>query len=145
MEDIDPGVMAIFRPKDKCVQQIHWHNRELLEPYVDADIIDDYLEDGPFALVQYRCSATVARDRLELMGFTYDVAKAAFHAGLLNDVHRCENYDNSRPCVQEETLDALRGLTFDSWLAEFRRIREGKITKESLERTSVPGKRDSTS
>ena len=139
-EDIDPGVMAIFRPRDKCVQQIHWHNRELLEPYVEADIIDDYLKDGPFALVQYRCSANVARDRLELMGFTYDLAKAAFQAGLQNDVHRYVSYDNSRPCVQEETLDALKAMTFDSWLAEFRRIREDKVIKGSLERTSVPDK-----
>ena len=139
-EDIDPGVMAIFRPRDKCVQQIHWHNRELLEPYVEADIIDEYLEDGPFALVQYRCSATVARDRLELMGFTYNVAKAAFQAGLQNDVLRYENYENSRPCVQDETLDALRGLTFDGWLAAFRRVREEEITKESLEGTSPPDK-----
>ena len=140
MEDIHPAVMAIFRPNDKCVQKVHWHNRKLLEPYVEADFIDDYLEDGPFALVQYRCSAAVARDRLELMGFTYDVAKAAFHAGLQNDFHRYENYENSRPCVQDETLDALRGLTFDSWLAAFRRIREEEITKESLERTSLPDK-----
>ena len=139
-ENIDPGVMAIFRPKDKCVQKIHWHNRELLEAYVEADIIDDYLEDGPFALVQYRCSAAVARDRLELMGFTYGVAKAAFQAGLQNDVYRYANYDNSRPCVQDETLDALRGLTFDSWLAAFRRIRDEEITKESLEQTSLPDK-----
>ena len=139
-EDIDPGVMAIFRPRDKCIQKIHWHNRELLEPYVEADIIDDYLEDGPFALVQYRCSANVARDRLELMGFTYDVAKAAFQAGLQNDVHRYESYDNSRPCVQEETLDTLQTMTFDSWLAEFRRIHEDKVIKGSLERTSLPDK-----
>ena len=80
--DIDPSVMWIFRPSDKHIEQIDRRNREQLAKYVEKDFIDEFDENNPFTSVEYRCAAHEAKDRLDLKGFTYEVAEESFKSGL---------------------------------------------------------------
>ena len=91
---IDPGLIWIFRPSDKCIRRLDRRNRRQLAKYVEEDFIDEYDESNPFTSVQYRCTARVlARDRLDLKGFTYEVAEVAYSkTGLKADVQRDEGY-----------------------------------------------------
>ena len=131
--DIDDGLMWLFRPTDKYVERVDWWNRNVLRQYLSEDYIDDYDEDNPlFTHVEYRCSAVVARDRLELKGFTYKVAETSFNEGLKNDIRRCEENVNRCPGVFDERLRVLRSISMTRWLKAFRRIHDENLSKDRL-------------
>ena len=98
---IDPGLMLLFRPSDKRTERIDRRDRLQLGKYVDEDFIDEYDENNPFTSVEYRCTAAAARDRLDLKGFTYEVAEANFGRGREGAVRHYEGYlrDNYLPQV----------------------------------------------
>ena len=130
--EIDPGLIWLFRPSDKHFECIDWRNRELLSQYVQTEYLDDYDEDNQFTLVQYRCTVAVARDRLDIKGFTYDVAKAGFEAGLRNDMQRLREY-SIRSNAFNERLQLLESLTLQDWLTAFSRIRKESLTADLLD------------
>ena len=141
-DDINPGLIWIFRPSDKRIERFDQRNRQQLARYVEEDFIDEYNEDNPFTSVEYRCTATAARDRLDLKGFTYEVAEASFKRELEADVQRYEGYIKDRRFseishVIEEELQIRRSLTVRSWLAALVRIKEERLTRDTLDR--LPG------
>ena len=77
-DDIDPGLIWVFRPSDKRIRLFDRRDRRQLAKYVEEDFIDEYDENNPFTSVEYRCTAAAARDRLDLKGFTYEVAEVDF-------------------------------------------------------------------
>ena len=129
--EIDPGLIWLFRPSDKHVERIDWRNRELLAKYIREESLDEYDEDNEFTLVEYRCTVSVARDRLDIKGFTYDVARSSFQAGLQDNIERLRKF-STRTTVFDERLHLLESLTFPDWIAAFTRIREEGLTAESL-------------
>ena len=138
-DDIDPGLIWIFRPSDKCIERIDHRQRQQLARYVDEGYIDEYDENNPFTIVEYRCTAASARDRLDLKGFTYEVAEASFQKELETEVRRFEGYIRDRHLPQishiyEEELRVLRSLTVESWLEALSRIREEQLTRGTLDR-----------
>ena len=129
---VDPGLMLFFRPSDKRIELIDRKSREQLAKYVVKEHIDDYDDDNPFTRVEYRCTATVARDRLDLKGFTYEVAEASFKAELQAEIQRYELYLTHGPGRFDKELHVLRSLTIESWLRALGRIQEECLTKEML-------------
>lgn len=116
----------MFRPSDKRVEQIDFRDRELLSKYVEDDYIGEYNEDRQFTLVEYRCTASAALDRLELKGFTYEVAEKTFALGLKKEILRLEDFSSRYPNYLCDELQVLRSLTMQTWLREFWHIyREG--------------------
>ena len=115
------------------MERINWRNREQMAKYVEEEYIDDYDEDNPFTHVEYRCTASVARDRLDLKGFTHEVAEASFKAGLKDEIHRYEEYSTRSPGIFDESLRVLRSLTVKSWLKAFGRIRDEGLTTSVLD------------
>ncbi|MFC1909684.1 HEPN/Toprim-associated domain-containing protein [Chloroflexota bacterium] len=119
-DDIDPRIMTLFRNSDKRINQLT--PARLTEHGFD---IDELEENEIPTVVQYVCSASVARDRLELMGFTREVAEAGFNQGLKEEVARYEEWvQSSRVDVFKETLQVLRELSLDNWLANLGEIRQ---------------------
>lgn len=131
--NIDPGLIWLFRPSDKHVEHIDWRNRDLRAKDVREEMLNEY--DDEFTVVEYRCAANVARDRLEIKGFTYDVAKAGFQAGLRDKIASLRKF-SERSTVFEERLRLLESLTLKDWLSAFVRIREEHLTSECLDELS---------
>ena len=137
--DIDPGLISIFRPSDKRTERLDLRNRRQLAKYVEEDFIDEYDENNPFTSVEYRCTAAAARDRLDLKGFTYEVAEANFKRELEATVRHYEGYirDGYHSHVFEEMVGVLRPLTVRNWLEALGRIKEERLTEEILD--GLPG------
>ena len=128
--------MWIFRPSDKLMERIDRRDRERLAKYVMEEYVDEYDEDNPFTRVEYRCSAAAARDRLDLKGFTYEVAEASFKTGLRDKIQRCEEVAKRVtriPGLFDEELQVLRSLTVEDWLKAFGRILKERLTSQSLD------------
>ena len=78
--DVDHGIMQLFRPSDKRTLPA----RSVDLPSQLKDWTDD-LEDDDANVVIYTTPAAVVQDRLELLGYTLDTAKAAFAKSLSVD------------------------------------------------------------
>lgn len=130
--DIDSGLIWLFRPSDKRVERINWRDRGRLSQHVSEEYLNDYNENNQFTLIQYKCTAAVARDRLEIKGFTLDVAKARFQASLQSHIRKLREF-SVRTDVFENRIQLLESLTLKDWLTAFARIREQGLTAESLD------------
>ena len=49
--ELDPGLMWLFRPSDKYVERIDARNRQRLAEYVEEEAIEYYDENHPFTIV----------------------------------------------------------------------------------------------
>ena len=141
-DDIDPGLIRIFRPSDLHTERIDRRNRRKLAEYVGEDFVDEYDVSNPFTSVEYQCTAAAARDRLDLKGFTYEVAVANFERELEASIRQYEGYIRDRylPTIShvfEERLRVLRTLTVSSWLEGLVRIKAERLTRDSLD--GLPG------
>ena len=99
------------------------------------EYIDEYDEQNQFSLVKYRCTAAVARDRLNLKGFTYKVAEAGFYAGLNYRIRWLEDFVIRTPSLKEkvaEELRVLKSLTATDWIEALSRIHDEFLTEETL-------------
>ena len=132
-DDIDPALMWLFRPSDKYVENIDARDRSRLAEYVADEYIDDYDSEHPFAVVQYRCTPTAARDRLDLKGFTHKAAEVAFRSGLEKAISSIENLLERGYDTFDDRLELLRSLTVDDWLNAFTRIISESLTTDSLQ------------
>ena len=134
-EGIDPDVMKLFRPSDRHIRQIDSSDRDAIAEYIRDEEIDDFDENNPLTCIEYRCSVQVAKDRLDLKGFTREIAEGVFMKELPSAIQAFaerENRYNHPPADHEEQLAALRSLTLEDWLAAMQEIREGNLSRMSL-------------
>ena len=111
---INPIIMSLFRESDKRVYQ--GTVKYLLFKYsheYDFTRYEDYEDSDNLTIMYYSATASTIRDRLELMGFTYERAKDLFQRNLKREIMRLEEYDLA-PLKRE--LRILRNLTFDIWI-----------------------------
>ena len=125
--DIDHGLMWIYRPSDKRTERIDRRHRRQLARYVDEDFVDEFDESNPFTVVEYSCTVAAARDRLELKGFTYEVAEETFKRELDTEIQRYERSTRDARLprlahVYEEKLGLLRSLSVEDWQEALVRI-----------------------
>jgi hypothetical protein len=118
-DDIDPGIMILFREADKRITEVTPAQLELEHGFDIAEL----KENESITLVQYACSASNARDRLELMGFTREVAEAGFKQGLKEEIaHYEELVQRPQGNIFQATLQTLRKLNLKNWLANLEEI-----------------------
>jgi len=122
-DDIGPDVMSIFRESDRRIQVIDRTHFELWKKYVD----DDYDDDGPITIVQFACSAKIARDRLDLMGFTKEVAKASFNLHKKTATYQRPMYRNLRGRMEGE-IQFLHTFTVEDWIQGIEEIGRRELT-----------------
>jgi len=128
-DDVDPRIMMLFRESDKRIFKVTPAQLRLEHGYD----VDELEEDEPVTLVQYTCSASTARDRLELMGFTREVAEAGFKHGLKAEIARYERWTEVHPeQVFKETLQILLEFNLENWLANLE-----EIWRQGLKQTHV--------
>lgn len=128
-DEIDPLLMTLFRETDKRISHFAIRDIELVHDYA----LEDYDEGETVPVVQYACSASVAKDRLDLMGFTAEVAELAFNLELKDQIERHEVYAARHyGAFFSGTLEILRELTAEKWLAVMKDIREQELERISL-------------
>jgi HEPN/Toprim N-terminal domain 1 len=128
--EVDPTVMRLFSEDDKRVRlpppQGQPHGAASTDAIRPGEE-EDWEEAVP--TVEYTISLQVARDRLEVMGFTLPYVRQAFAEGLaealegLNTSHLSSDPTSEllrQLYLEQEAL--LSTLTFDSWLHGFREI-----------------------
>ena len=136
--DIDPALIWIYRPSDKRTERIDRRHRQQLARYVDEDYIDEFDESNPFTIVEYSCTVAAARDRLDLKGFTYEVAEETCKLELDAEIQRYEGYLRDERLTQlsqayEEKLRLLRSLTVEDWREALARIRDEQLTRWTVD------------
>ena len=142
--DVDPDLIWLFRPNNKELSRISSGTGDEFEEvlFEEADDSYEYVTES----VRYRCLATEARDRLELKGFTLDVARARFEASLRDDISSlvCEDgylLSGSRPeklyKAERKKLRILKALTPETWSEAIVRIKEGRLSKKSLRKSQA--------
>lgn len=73
----------------------------------------------------YVAPAWVIRDRLDLMGFTVDAARAAFTEGIARAVDELREWRSSDSDFSDtERLELLERLTFEEWLHGLREVKK---------------------
>ena len=139
---VDPDLIWLFRPSDKRIEQLTGRDSGSLREYIIEKYIDYFDDDHPFTYIEYRCTVEEVRDRLELKGFTLDVAKERFRTGLDHDIRHVEdsltesgNRIELLRLANEDDLSVLSSLTMDSWLRAVGRIRAEGLDKDTLEST----------
>ena len=129
----------MFRSSDKRIEQLTRRDADRLRVYILEEHIDYFSDNHPFTFVEYRCTAAEARDRLELKGFTLEIARARFYAGLglniqlLESLIRADRVYEKLATARKDELRILRSLTIEVWLEAIVRIREEQLTKDTLE------------
>lgn len=120
---IDPFLMTLYREADKRINVVATNEVELEHKYGLED-----LEEENVTLVQYVCQAAVVRDRLELMGFTREVAEAGFQKGIQEEIERYKEYANKKHGdVFKEHLAILQNLTLEKWLVSLQEIHKQNL------------------
>lgn len=119
--DVDPNLITLFRSSDKVI---------IAPPVVELPFcLEQYREsleeDDETRLVFYETSTEVARDRLELLGYTIDAAKEAFKEWIKKEqqnlqdsidmVHGYKMPQEVRNSYQIEH-ELLSGLTPEKWI-----------------------------
>lgn len=129
---VDPELIWLFRPSDKHVEKVTRRNRARLAKYILPEYIEEFDDANPLTCVEYRCTVADLRDRLDLKGFTLEMAKERFNqVGLQYEAQVMETESHSETCSQK-----LCPLTIESWLDAIIRIKEECLTEETL--TKVP-------
>jgi hypothetical protein len=124
--DIDPELMGLFRSTDKNVL----HGMKHALPFFMRHWLEHIDDDEEVSAVFYRIPLTVVRDRLELKGYTLDVAKSAFNASCRAAAERYAKYvERSESNALEPLARALKTIDVDHWLASLRMIRTTSLKK----------------
>jgi HEPN/Toprim N-terminal domain 1 len=124
--DVDPELMGLFRSTDKSVLRGKKHAL----PFPMRHWLENVGDDEEVSAVFYRTPITVVRDRLELKGYTLDVAKSAFTASCRTAAERYANYiERSGSNALEPSARALKAVDVDQWLASLRTIRTTNLKK----------------
>ena len=140
---VDPYIIWLYLPSEKCIKQVHRDNHTEPSQSPAEPNPDEFSEDNPLELVQYRCSAAAAYERLELKGFTYNLAELSFKKGLEVKIDQAQYlarqlavYPQQAAVLEmheEKTLSVLRNLTVQRWLNTLDRIRAENLTSETLD------------
>lgn len=116
--EVDPIIMTLFRETDKRVIDIS--PAQFTEYGFD---VEDPEEDETISIVQYVCPVSVVKDRLELMGFTREVAEVGFKLGLNEEIARYKEYIQRSDLFRDD-LNVLQELSIEAWLTNLSEIKQ---------------------
>lgn len=132
--EVNPTVMMLFTEQDKRVLPFHSSGSSASLPEVDthavsaSNVQDEW--ENPEYIVEYAVPLSVAKDRLEFMGFTTSKIRKLFRDGAaeriaeiaerVNDPSWANNEFLHQSYEQEEQI--LRNLSYEEWLEEFATI-----------------------
>lgn len=126
--DVDPAIMQLFRPPDKRVLPARSPD---LPPQIRDWATD--LEDDDANVVFYITPATVVHDRLELLGYTLDTAKAAFARSLSDDAANYAQWSlGAQGDLFKEQACLLESIDVEVWLDGLRAIKSKGLRQRTI-------------
>lgn len=123
--DIDDGFMQFFRPADKHVLRGKMENL----PFQMRRWAEYVEKEDDITVVFYQCSGNSLRSRLELKGYSQDVAQKAFAMGLRAEIDNRSSYDDRYKEIFGPTTDLLRSIDVEQWVAALRVIRSEGLNR----------------
>ena len=136
---VDPSIIWLFLPCEKCIRHIHRGSHIELSQYYEGLDLDEFTEDNPLEIVQYRCSVAAACERLELKGFTYELAELSFKKGLEDEIDLIQKQNLSLRSTKTDSV--LHTLTVQKWLDALDRTRAENLDLKILD-TLCPNDQD---
>lgn len=143
--DIDVDLISLFQPQDKIILSAPFSNlSKCLQHYQES-----LTEDPDLQLIYYSASASVIRDRLDVLGYDLETAKQAFMAWMAGELTQNEetlsNYlssDSSARKIMEEhyrsTIYILSSITPQKWIDGLRQIRNEGLEPNEFGRYEGP-------
>lgn len=136
--EIDPYLITLFRPLDKVVLSYPFHRL----PSILEDYRESLEEDRELKLLYYQIPVNVARDRLEVLGYTLSTVEEAFrewakstHAGKIEAMRGWAERDPETKNLLADHYSAdakiLESLTPRSWIDALKTIRASKLKTDS--------------
>lgn len=129
--DVDDGLMQFFRPSDKHVLQ---GKLETL-PFQMRRWAEHVEQEDDITVVFYQCSGNALRSRLELRGYSREVAKKAFEMGLQAEIDHFSSYDDRYKEMFGPT-NLLQSMDVEQWLAALRVIRAEGLNRSHWDNDS---------
>jgi hypothetical protein len=127
-DNVDPAIIDLFRSSDKQIisgtkkdvpfQLHHWTS------YLE--------EDESVDVVFYSAPVNIIRDRLNLIGYTFDTSKAAFTSWVNKKIEDSTFWakKNNIGKFYSERLTSLKALNVDEWLLNLKQIRDKDLKKD---------------
>ena len=120
-DDIDPGLMRLFRSADKNV--VRGRKQDL--PFQMRGWMNYVEDDEELSVVFYRAPIPLVRDRLELQGYTLDLARSVFTTSIRADAARYSAYREDPLRQYFEPISRLLEMTdVDQWLTSLKLIKD---------------------
>lgn len=133
-DEVDPLLMTLFRETDKHILPTATRDIELVHDYA----LEDLDEDEVVPVVQYVCSASVAKDRLDLTGFTTKGKLGKYQGEVLNKSTLQYEFDGKLEACEKDPSQINRydwtGL--QSIITEMRKAFQERDATEILGRIS---------
>lgn len=128
--------LSIFQESDKRITLVTRENKELFSKYYDIDELEED-ELPSFELIQLVCPVGIVLDRLDLLGFTKEVAERGFQESLKVEIEKIKNYKPEHPAIDfsesySEKYKVLKSLNFKKWkkaLPEVMELKRKRISK----------------
>jgi hypothetical protein len=127
---IDPSVMLLFRATDRREVILHPGTPEYLAYFTMPGPEDKWVPSEQRQVV-YETTCGVVKDRLNLLGFTYDASCRAFRMAVDRELERLLSY---RDPIWRDRIELLSELTPERWLEGVRDIRN--MGYEAIDRGS---------
>jgi len=117
--ELDPVIMTLFQAPERCIR------RGTIEELLPDNLEDDRSNaDDKVELLTYETTLGTLKDRLDLMGFTFQFVRKEYER--LRKINMDEasdevqaSYSESYLRIVEARQRALKGLTFDRWVKLF--------------------------
>ncbi|MGA8938089.1 MAG: HEPN/Toprim-associated domain-containing protein [Acidobacteriaceae bacterium] len=124
--DVDPFVMGLFRAADKVVtcdlEALPAKLRDLYRGEVTG--AEDDPPNPKFPFVFYRVPLSVARDRLEVRGYTLAAAREAFAECIALELSESRQSAQRHPELYEPHVSVLEQLTVECWQGALKQMAE---------------------
>jgi hypothetical protein len=127
-DNIDPAIIDLFRSSDKHI--VSGTKKDVPFPLHHWT---SYLEeDESVDVVFYSAPVNIIRDRLNLIGYTFDTSKAAFTSWVNKEIEDSTFWakKNNIGKFYSERLMSLKALNVDEWLLNLKQIRDKDLKKD---------------
>lgn len=125
--DYDPYLLSLFQESDKKIIP-----SKIKDYYRSEDFPVEEQEDL-ITIVQYESTVLAVRDRLELMGYTREVAEKGFYKGLEIEIEKYREWSNNQDFeLYKSTLELLQSLNLEKWWRAIREINENNLNATHL-------------
>ncbi|MDK2979768.1 MAG: hypothetical protein PWQ55_115 [Chloroflexota bacterium] len=118
--DIDPFIMRLFSTSDKNVVT---NPKNDLPKILTDQWLHELGENEQFQIICYKTDLNIVKDRLNLLGYTYDAVIDMFYLAKEKEIEHFEDL-SKRNYIWKETVEEIKLLTVENWIEDIRKFNE---------------------